>query len=105
MRDASRTHSGSLHSMPERTACVLVGTLLTCGFISSLCCPALQIAAEPNTLYPMLIDSPVVATLASLLSHDNTDIAMEVMDLLQEITDAGGCCSRLFTSNNSTGSS
>lgn len=38
----------------------------------------------------MLVDSPVVATLAGLLSHDNTDIAMEVMDLLQELTDAGG---------------
>lgn len=49
----------------------------------------LQVAADPNTLYPMLIDSPAVATLASLLSHDNTDIAMEVMDLLQELTDAG----------------
>jgi hypothetical protein len=37
----------------------------------------------------MLIDSPAVATLSGLLSHDNTDIAMEVLDLLQEVTDAG----------------
>jgi beta-catenin-like protein 1 len=50
----------------------------------------LQVAADPNTLYPLLIDSPAVATLAGLLSHDNTDIAVEVMDLLQELTDAGG---------------
>jgi hypothetical protein len=49
-----------------------------------------QVAADPNTLYPLLIDSPAVATLAGLLSHDNTDIAVEVMDLLQELTDAGG---------------
>jgi beta-catenin-like protein 1 len=48
-----------------------------------------QVAADPNTLYPLLIDSPAVATLAGLLSHDNTDIAVEVMDLLQELTDAG----------------
>eukprot|EP00775_Hariotina_reticulata_P010490 gene10490-10649_t len=47
-----------------------------------------QVAADPNTLYPMLIDSPAVATLSGLLSHDNTDIAIEVLDLLQEITDA-----------------
>lgn len=40
-------------------------------------------------MYPMLVDSPVVATLAGLLSHDNTDIAVEVLDLLQELTDAG----------------
>jgi beta-catenin-like protein 1 len=54
----------------------------------------LQVAADPNTLYPILIDSPAVSTLAGLLSHDNTDIAVEVMDLLQELTDAGertGC--------------
>jgi hypothetical protein len=30
-----------------------------------------------------------VSTLAGLLSHDNTDIAVEVIDLLQELTDAG----------------
>jgi beta-catenin-like protein 1 len=51
---------------------------------------SLQVAADPNTLYPLLIDSPAVPTLAGLLSHDNTDIAVEVMDLLQELTDAGG---------------
>jgi hypothetical protein len=59
-----------------------------------LCCAVrrcpLQVAADPNTLYPILIDSPAVTTLANLLGHDNTDIAVEVMDLLQELTDAGG---------------
>ncbi|WIA28620.1 hypothetical protein OEZ86_011157 [Tetradesmus obliquus] len=47
-----------------------------------------QVAADPNALYPLLIDSTAVATLAGLLSHDNTDIAVEVMDLLQELTDS-----------------
>eukprot|EP00883_Tetradesmus_obliquus_P002969 jgi/Sobl393_1/13186/SZX68763.1 len=50
-----------------------------------------QVAADPNSLYPLLIDSTAVATLAGLLSHDNTDIAVEVMDLLQELTDSGEC--------------
>jgi len=54
-----------------------------------LLCACVQVAADPNTLYPILIDSPAVGTLAGLLSHDNTDIAVEVMDLLQELTDAG----------------
>lgn len=54
----------------------------------------LQVAADPNTLYPILIDSPAVSTLSGLLSHDNTDIAVEVLDLLQELTDAGGCGQR-----------
>lgn len=50
-----------------------------------------QVAADPNTLYPILIDSPAVSTLAGLLTHDNTDIAVEVLDLLEQLTDAGGC--------------
>jgi hypothetical protein len=70
--------------------CVCALRMFICMLCCAACCCLLQVAADPNTLYPILIDSPAVTTLANLLGHDNTDIAVEVMDLLQELTDAGG---------------
>ena len=37
--------------------------------------------------YPILIEMNVVQTLVGLLSHDNSDVTIAVIDLLQEITD------------------
>lgn len=49
---------------------------------------ALQTAGSPE-LYPVLCEGTAVATLAGLLAHENMDIVMEVVDVLQELTDAG----------------
>ncbi|XP_065185882.1 beta-catenin-like protein 1 [Sycon ciliatum] len=38
-------------------------------------------------LYPLLVDSNIITSLLSLLSHDNSDIALAVIDLLHELTD------------------
>jgi beta-catenin-like protein 1 len=38
--------------------------------------------------YQILIDANVVSTMCGLLAHDNSDIAIAVVDLLQELTDA-----------------
>lgn len=40
------------------------------------------VATVPN-LYPILIEMGTVKTLLSLLSHENTDISIAVVDLLQ----------------------
>lgn len=44
------------------------------------------LAAAPE-LYPVLVSSEALGTLLSLLSHDNIDIACEVVSLLSELTD------------------
>ncbi|MCL4136728.1 UNVERIFIED_CONTAM: hypothetical protein GTU68_064075 [Idotea baltica] len=44
------------------------------------------IATVPD-LYPLLIELSTVKTLIALLSHDNTDISIAVVDLIQEMTD------------------
>jgi hypothetical protein len=48
-----------------------------------------QVAGSPE-LYPVLVDGPALPTLLGLLGHDNADLAAEVVDLLMELTDAGG---------------
>lgn len=45
-------------------------------------------AGSPS-LYPLLVDAGGVKLLLGLLRHDNTDIAMEVVGALQELTDEG----------------
>ncbi|XP_075908283.1 beta-catenin-like protein 1 [Petromyzon marinus] len=47
----------------------------------------MHVIATMPELYPLLVDLNSVTSLLGLLSHDNTDIAIEVVDLLQELTD------------------
>lgn len=47
----------------------------------------LHVIATVPEHYPVLVESNVVATLLGMLSHDNTDISLAVVDLLQELTD------------------
>lgn len=44
------------------------------------------IATVPD-LYPLLVELQIIPSLLELLSHENTDIAVAVIDLLQELTD------------------
>ena len=44
------------------------------------------VATVPE-LYPVLVDQQFISTLLGLLSHENTDIAVAAIDLLQELTD------------------
>ena len=48
----------------------------------------LHIISTVPTMYDILIEVNVVQTLVGLLSHDNSDIAIAVVDLLQQLTDA-----------------
>ncbi|KAG2427002.1 hypothetical protein HXX76_012786 [Chlamydomonas incerta] len=47
----------------------------------------MQVAGSPE-LYPVLLDGPAIPTLLSLLSHENTDIAADTVELLAEMTGA-----------------
>ncbi|GLI67804.1 hypothetical protein VaNZ11_012092 [Volvox africanus] len=47
----------------------------------------LQVAGSPE-LYPVLLDGACLPTLLALLSHENTDIAADVVELLAEMTGA-----------------
>ncbi|XP_064466463.1 beta-catenin-like protein 1 [Ornithodoros turicata] len=44
------------------------------------------VATQPD-LYPILVELNAVHSILGLLSHDNTDISIAVVDLLQELTD------------------
>ena len=48
---------------------------------------SLHIISTVPEHYHILVDTNVVSTLCSLLTHDNSDIAIAVVDLLQELTD------------------
>lgn len=48
----------------------------------------LHVLATVPQHYPILIEMNCLHTLLGLLSHENTDIAVAVVDLLQELTDA-----------------
>ena len=45
------------------------------------------VAAVPE-LYPVFVKTRCVPSLVSLLTHENADISMDVLDLLQEMTGA-----------------
>lgn len=45
-----------------------------------------NVATVPS-LYPVVVELGVVSSILGLLNHDNTDIAVAVVDLLQELTD------------------
>lgn len=47
----------------------------------------LAVAGSPE-LYPDFVKTGVVENLMNLLSHENTDIAADVLELFQQLTDA-----------------
>jgi len=47
----------------------------------------MPLAQVPIFAYPELVRSGSVARLVGLLSHENADIAIDVIDLLHELTD------------------
>lgn len=47
----------------------------------------LNVVATCPDLYPAMVDLGAVPSMLELLSHENTDIAVAVADLLQELTD------------------
>lgn len=47
----------------------------------------LPLTQNPPLYYPELIRSGTLALLVSLLSHENTDIAIDVVEIVQELTD------------------
>lgn len=47
----------------------------------------LPLTQNPALYYPELISSGVMSIFANLLSHENTDIAVDVVEVLQELTD------------------
>jgi beta-catenin-like protein 1 len=47
----------------------------------------LPLTQNPVLYYPELVNTGTVGILANLLSHENTDIAVDVVEVLQELTD------------------
>lgn len=47
----------------------------------------MPLAQVPILAYPELVRSGSIARLVGLLSHENADIAIDVIDLLHELTD------------------
>jgi beta-catenin-like protein 1 len=47
----------------------------------------LPLTQNPALYYPELVKTGTVGLLASLLSHENTDIAIDVVQVVQELTD------------------
>lgn len=48
----------------------------------------MKVVATVPDLYPLLVDLNAIPSLLELLAHQNTDISVAVVDLLQELTDA-----------------
>lgn len=47
----------------------------------------LPLAQVPNVAYPLLVSSGQLEVLVGLLSHENADIALDVIELIHELTD------------------
>lgn len=47
----------------------------------------LPLAQVPNVAYPLLVSSGQLGALVGLLSHENADIALDVIELFHELTD------------------
>lgn len=47
----------------------------------------LPLTQNPASFYPEIIKAGSVALLTSLLSHENTDIAIDVVEVIRELTD------------------
>ena len=53
----------------------------------------LHVIATVPEHYALLMEMNTVHTLVGLLNHDNSDISIAVVDLLQELTDMDTLCS------------
>lgn len=49
----------------------------------------LHVIATVPEYYPILMETNAIQTILGLLGHDNSDVAIAVIDLLQELTDEG----------------
>jgi len=47
----------------------------------------LPLTQNPSLFYPELVKSGAVSLLCNLLSHENTDIAVDVIEVIRELTD------------------
>jgi beta-catenin-like protein 1 len=47
----------------------------------------LPLAQVPEVAYPLLVSSGQLEVLVGLLSHENADIALDVIELIHELTD------------------
>ena len=47
----------------------------------------MRVVSTAPDLYPILVDTECISSLLGLLSHENTDISVAIVDLLQELTD------------------
>jgi hypothetical protein len=47
----------------------------------------LPLAQVPNVAYPLLVGSGQLEALVGLLSHENADIALDIIELIHELTD------------------
>ena len=47
----------------------------------------LPLAQVPKVAYPLLVSSGQLEVLVGLLSHENADIALDVIELIHELTD------------------
>lgn len=47
----------------------------------------LHVVATQSELYPVLVNMNGISLLLGLLNHENTDISIAVISLLQELTD------------------
>lgn len=47
----------------------------------------LPLAQVPKVSYPLLVGSGQLEILVGLLSHENADIALDIIELIQELTD------------------
>ena len=47
----------------------------------------IRVLATAPELYPILVDMQVLSLMLGLLSHENADISVAIVDLLQELTD------------------
>ena len=47
----------------------------------------LHVMATTPEYYPILVETNTIQTILGLLSHDNSDISIAIIDLLQELTD------------------
>jgi beta-catenin-like protein 1 len=72
---------------------ILVLTIATARFIDSeadldtAIKALLPLAQVPNVAYPLLVGSGQLEALVGLLSHENADIALDVIELIHELTD------------------
>ena len=79
------------------TRCLFRSCLLryvACSSCTPILCPSppppawMQVAGSPE-LYPILVDMGCVPTLLACLSHENTDIAADTLELFMELSGAG----------------